>query len=118
MLDRLFVFLKEDSVHAEKQDVAIFLPPDSSVRKFSGKLAEQLSKHHLKESVTIISKPHVSQNHTKNHIFLVTSAHELKEWDYDYSYLFYVIDYEIESSFYYDYNFQCYIHAVGHCSGI
>jgi hypothetical protein len=74
MLDRLFVFLKEDSVHAEKQDVVIFLPPNSSVRKFSGKLSEQLSKHHLKESVTIISKPHVSQNHTKNHIFLVTSA--------------------------------------------
>ena len=39
MLDRLFVFLREDSVHAEKQDVVIFLPPDVSVRRFSGKLA-------------------------------------------------------------------------------
>lgn len=113
----MFVFLKEDSVHPEKQDVAIFVPADTNIRRYGGKLSEQLSKHHLKDHANIISKPHQTQSRTKNNIFLVSSASQLKDWDYDYSNLFYVIDYETETNFYYDYNIETYVYSISQSSG-
>lgn len=109
--------MKEDSVHPEKQDVAIFLPADTNIRRYGVKISEQLSKHHLKDNANLISKPHQTQSRTQNNIFLVSSAFQLKDWDYDYSNLFYVIDYETETSFLFDYNIQTYVHSVDRSSG-
>lgn len=118
MLDGLSTFLREDREHPEKQDVVIFYPPNIHLRKFSGKLAEHLSKQHLKEQTCIICKPGQPQPSGKNCVFLVQNAKQLSEWDYDYSKLFYALDYKLETSFYYDYHLHTYVHKIAPSSGL
>lgn len=98
--------------------MVIFYPPSIHIRKFSGKLAEHLSKQHLKDQTCIITKPFQTQPAAKNCIFLVQSASQLYQWDYDYSQLFYALDYKEESSFYYDYQLETYVQKVGASTGV
>lgn len=39
----------------------------------------------------------------------MSSAKQLNDWDYDYSSLFYVIDYQTESTFSFDYSISTYV---------
>ena len=93
MLNRLMNFFKEDSERPEKQDTVIFFPVDTHVKRFASKLNEQLAKQHLRETVNLILKPNQPQSKAKNNVFLVSSAAQLTEWDYDYSQLFYAVDF-------------------------
>jgi hypothetical protein len=117
MLERLLVFLKEDSERAEKQDAVIFIPADTHARRFAARLGEQLSKNHLKDSVQLISRPNQSVAKGKNCVFLVSSTTQLSEWDYDYGSLFYVLDFQTDTAFRFDYSLSVYLQHVMPCSG-
>lgn len=117
MLDRLTSFLKEEVERPEKQDLVVFYPVEMHIRKFTSKLGEVLSKHHIREHANLLNRPFQAQPRNKSNIFLVNSAKQLSDWDYDYTRLFYAIDYQTESTFRFDYNFGTYVQYFGHCSG-
>ena len=103
MLNRLINFLKEDSEKPERQDVVIFVPTDTHIKKFIVKINDEFKKNHLRQAINLLSKPNEPQLRTKNNIFLVNSVQQLIEWDYDLSSLFYVVDFEKETIFSFDY---------------
>lgn len=47
----------------------------------------------------------------------MSSAKQLNDWDYDYTNLFYLIDYQTESTFRFDYSINTYVQHFGLSSG-
>ena len=118
MFLRFFFFLQSESLRSEKQDVVIFIEADKPVRKYINKFNEHLSKSNVKEIVNLVYKPHQILNNYKNNIFLVSNINQLKSWDYDYRKVAYVLDYQRETAFRFDYEIGAYVHEFGHCNGI
>jgi hypothetical protein len=99
--------------HPEKQDIIIFYPLTLHVKKYINKLQEVLSKNFLKDQVNIITKPHQPLKRLKNNIFLVESNKQLDKWNYDYSNVFYVVDFGYQTKFTYSYQNDCYVRFMG-----
>ena len=95
----------------------IFIPADSHAKRYAAHFGELLSRQHLRDKVTVISKPHQQHPKGKNAVFLVSSAEQLRKWDYDYSSVFYVADCETESRFGFDYTLGTHVHHTTRCSG-
>jgi hypothetical protein len=47
----------------------------------------------------------------------VSSAQQLEQWDYDYSKLFYALDYKLETSFCYDYTLGTHVQHFSQSTG-
>jgi hypothetical protein len=56
-------------------------------------LKEIMVKNGHKDAVNIISESAQKISADRTNIFIVTSSHQLKEWKYDYSKVFLVLDY-------------------------